>query len=53
MVTGCTQKALADPTGDLSFNLNLTPEQQHLRAKVPLPYAHNRTSPKLISVIVR
>ncbi|KAH9944429.1 uncharacterized protein BXZ73DRAFT_96918 [Epithele typhae] len=30
----------ADPTQDLSFNLNLTPEQQRSRAQVPLPYAH-------------
>ncbi|OCH96460.1 hypothetical protein OBBRIDRAFT_4193 [Obba rivulosa] len=29
-----------DPTQNLSFNLNLTPEQQQLRAQVPLPYAH-------------
>ncbi|OJT12966.1 hypothetical protein TRAPUB_10531 [Trametes pubescens] len=29
-----------DPTQNLSFNLNLTPEQQRSRAQVPLPYAH-------------
>ncbi|GBE78276.1 hypothetical protein SCP_0111590 [Sparassis crispa] len=29
-----------DPTQNLSFNLNLTPQQQHSRAQVPLPYAH-------------
>jgi len=29
-----------DPTQNLSFNLNLTPEQQQSRAQVPLPYAH-------------
>ncbi|KAM5535417.1 hypothetical protein V8D89_010939 [Ganoderma adspersum] len=29
-----------DPTQNLSFNLNLTPEQQRSRARVPLPYAH-------------
>ncbi|KAI0825184.1 hypothetical protein BC628DRAFT_299613 [Trametes gibbosa] len=34
-----TQKAL-DPMQNLSFNLNLTPEQQRSRAQVPLPYAH-------------
>jgi len=28
------------PTPHLSFNLNLTPEQQQSRANVPLPYAH-------------
>jgi len=27
-------------TPHLSFNLNLTPEQQQSRANVPLPYAH-------------
>ncbi|KAI0778133.1 hypothetical protein BD413DRAFT_667505 [Trametes elegans] len=30
-----------DPTQNLPFNLNLTPEQQRSRAQVPLPYAHN------------
>ncbi|KAI0669950.1 hypothetical protein C8Q78DRAFT_992363 [Trametes maxima] len=34
-----TQSA-PDPTQNLSFNLNLTPEQQRSRAQVPLPYAH-------------
>ncbi|KAI0374221.1 hypothetical protein BV20DRAFT_1011008, partial [Pilatotrama ljubarskyi] len=34
-----TQNA-PDPTQNLSFNLNLTPEQQRSRAQVPLPYAH-------------
>ncbi|KAF8318027.1 hypothetical protein DL93DRAFT_2165430 [Clavulina sp. PMI_390] len=29
-----------DPTASLSFNLNLTDEQQAARAQVPLPYAH-------------
>ncbi|KAL1952000.1 hypothetical protein VTO73DRAFT_1149 [Trametes versicolor] len=29
-----------DPAQNLSFNLNLTPEQQRSRAQVPLPYAH-------------
>ncbi|TBU35190.1 hypothetical protein BD311DRAFT_745736 [Dichomitus squalens] len=29
-----------DPTQNLSFNVNLTPEQQRSRAQVPLPYAH-------------
>ncbi|KAI0335326.1 hypothetical protein GY45DRAFT_902702 [Cubamyces sp. BRFM 1775] len=29
-----------DPTQNLSFNLNLTPQQQRARAQVPLPYAH-------------
>lgn len=33
-----------DPTQNLSFNLNLTPQQQQLRAQVPLPYAHEGTS---------
>ncbi|RDX55938.1 hypothetical protein OH76DRAFT_1396285 [Lentinus brumalis] len=33
-------QATADPTQNLSFNLNLTPEQQRSRAQVPLPYAH-------------
>ncbi|KAI0801316.1 hypothetical protein C8Q74DRAFT_1364938 [Fomes fomentarius] len=30
----------ADPTQNLTFNLNLTPEQQYSRAQVPLPYVH-------------
>lgn len=34
-----------DPTQNLSFNLNLTPEQQRSRAQVPLPYAHEGMSP--------
>lgn len=29
-----------DPTQNLTFNLNLTPEQQRSRAQVPLPYVH-------------
>lgn len=29
-----------DPTKNISFNLNLTAEQQHARSQVPLPYAH-------------
>ncbi|RPD82619.1 hypothetical protein L226DRAFT_556366 [Lentinus tigrinus ALCF2SS1-7] len=33
-------QAAVDPTQNLSFNLNLTPEQQRSRAQVPLPYAH-------------
>ncbi|KIM23551.1 hypothetical protein M408DRAFT_253234 [Serendipita vermifera MAFF 305830] len=40
-VQGVTiQKAAQDPTQNLSFNLNLTVEQQASRAQVPLPYAH-------------
>lgn len=40
-----------DPTQNLSFNLNLTPEQQQSRAQVPLPYAHEGMFPirKLLS----
>ncbi|KAH9946665.1 hypothetical protein B0H21DRAFT_779009 [Amylocystis lapponica] len=34
------EENVPDPTQNLSFNLNLTPEQQQSRAKVPLPYAH-------------
>lgn len=33
-----------DPTQNVSFNLNLTPEQQRQRASVPLPYAHEGKS---------
>ncbi|KAH9849810.1 hypothetical protein C2E23DRAFT_736577 [Lenzites betulinus] len=35
-----TWQSAPDPTQNLSFNLNLTPEQQRSRAQVPLPYAH-------------
>ncbi|KAJ7631035.1 hypothetical protein FB45DRAFT_917257 [Roridomyces roridus] len=31
---------VADPTQNVSFNLNLTEAQQNSRAQVPLPYAH-------------
>ncbi|TFY51774.1 hypothetical protein EVJ58_g10388, partial [Rhodofomes roseus] len=34
------EQAAPDPTQNLSFNLNLTDEQQRSRAQVPLPYAH-------------
>jgi elongator complex protein 5 len=34
-----TQPA-SDPTQDVTFNLNLTTQQQHERSQVPLPYAH-------------
>ncbi|KAI0963509.1 hypothetical protein AcW1_000567 [Taiwanofungus camphoratus] len=34
----------ADPTQNLSFNLNLTPEQQQSRAQVPLPYVRKGTA---------
>ncbi|KAI0078925.1 hypothetical protein K474DRAFT_784223 [Panus rudis PR-1116 ss-1] len=34
------EEPAADPTQNVSFNLNLTPEQQQARAQVPLPYAH-------------
>ncbi|THH16743.1 hypothetical protein EW146_g3947 [Bondarzewia mesenterica] len=34
-------EAAPDPTQNLSFNLNLTPEQQQSRASVPLPYVHD------------
>ena len=34
------QTTAADPTTNLSFNLNLTPSQQAARAQVPLPYMH-------------
>ncbi|EMD41821.1 hypothetical protein CERSUDRAFT_147159 [Gelatoporia subvermispora B] len=37
------QESGSDPTQNLSFNLNLTPEQQQSRAQVPLPYAHEGT----------
>lgn len=33
-------KAAPDPTQNISFNLQLTAEQQQSRAQVPLPYAH-------------
>ncbi|CAL1695935.1 unnamed protein product [Somion occarium] len=35
-----SEEAAPDPTQNVSFNLNLTPEQQQARAQVPLPYAH-------------
>jgi len=34
------EPSVADPTQNVSFNLNLTESQQNSRAKVPLPYAH-------------
>ncbi|KAF9786941.1 hypothetical protein BJ322DRAFT_1052833 [Thelephora terrestris] len=39
---------VADPTTDLSFNLNLTPSQQAARAQVPLPYMHQGDDPPKI-----
>ncbi|KAI0304868.1 hypothetical protein BC826DRAFT_965189 [Russula brevipes] len=36
----------SDVTSEVSFNLNLTPEQRKSRAKVPLPYAHKGDSEK-------
>lgn len=39
-VFGAQTQGAPDPTQNLSFNLNLTPEQQRSRAQVPLPYAH-------------
>ncbi|KAI0067680.1 hypothetical protein BV25DRAFT_1819089 [Artomyces pyxidatus] len=38
-------EAAPDPTQNLSFNLNLTPEQQQARAQVPLPYVHEGKTP--------
>lgn len=40
-------KDAPDPTKNLSFNLNLTEEQQHARSQVPLPYAHEGMLPVL------
>ena len=37
-------KDAPDPTRNMSFNLNLTAEQQHARAQVPLPYVNEGTS---------
>jgi len=37
---GRAEHVTSDVTSDVSFNLNLTPEQRKSRAKVPLPYAH-------------
>ncbi|KAF4605265.1 hypothetical protein EYR40_004048 [Pleurotus pulmonarius] len=34
------EQSIPDPTQNVSFNLNLTPQQQQSRAQVPLPYAH-------------
>jgi len=34
------ENATPDPTQNISFNLQLTVEQQQSRAQVPLPYAH-------------
>ncbi|KAJ7293632.1 hypothetical protein C8J57DRAFT_33394 [Mycena rebaudengoi] len=34
------EPTVADPTQNVSFNLNLTESQQNSRAQVPLPYAH-------------
>ncbi|KAH9937642.1 uncharacterized protein B0H18DRAFT_203929 [Fomitopsis serialis] len=39
-VKRAAEEATPDPTQNLSFNLNLTDEQQRSRAQVPLPYAH-------------
>lgn len=39
LLTPCLQST-PDPTQNVSFNLNLTPSQQHSRAQVPLPYVH-------------
>ncbi|KAJ7487659.1 hypothetical protein B0H11DRAFT_2278730 [Mycena galericulata] len=35
-----SEPIVADPTQNVSFNLNLTESQQNSRAQVPLPYAH-------------
>jgi len=38
------EQVMSDVTSEVSFNLNLTPEQRKSRAKVPLPYAHKESS---------
>ncbi|KAF7306973.1 hypothetical protein MIND_00490100 [Mycena indigotica] len=38
------ETASADPTENISFNLNLTVSQQNSKARVPLPYAHHEKS---------
>ncbi|KAI0043208.1 hypothetical protein FA95DRAFT_1584187 [Auriscalpium vulgare] len=43
------EESAADPTQHLSFNLNLTPQQQQSRAQVPLPYAHEGEASNQIS----
>ncbi|KZT74672.1 hypothetical protein DAEQUDRAFT_807015 [Daedalea quercina L-15889] len=40
------EEVAPDPTQNLSFNLNLTDEQQRSRAQVPLPYAHEGNPPE-------
>jgi len=44
--TGRAEHVTSDVTSDVSFNLNLTPEQRESRANVPLPYAHKGDSEK-------
>ncbi|KAL4261144.1 Elongator complex protein 5 [Pleurotus pulmonarius] len=39
------EQSIPDPTQNVSFNLNLTPQQQQSRAQVPLPYAHESSKP--------
>ncbi|KAI9508764.1 hypothetical protein F5148DRAFT_1283615 [Russula earlei] len=43
---GKTEHLTSDVTAEVSFNLNLTPDQRESRAKVPLPYAHKGESEK-------
>ncbi|KAH6917335.1 hypothetical protein BKA70DRAFT_1555865 [Coprinopsis sp. MPI-PUGE-AT-0042] len=38
--TSLEPEATADPTQNVSFNLNMTTAQQEARSQVPLPYAH-------------
>lgn len=42
----------ADPTTNLSFNLNLTPSQQASRAQVPLPYMHQGDDAQKIQGVI-
>jgi len=41
---GKAEHLTLDSTPDVSFNLNLTPDQRKSRAQVPLPYAHKNAS---------
>lgn len=42
--------ATLDPTHNLPFNLSLTKAQQHSRAQVPLPYAHEGLHVSLLTL---
>ncbi len=44
---------MPDPTKNVSFNLNLTPEQQQSRAQVPLPYAHDGAFISRLLILLR